>query len=139
MEKIPHEALEFLNNQRTCVVAVKMPDGVPHCSTLHFAYIEDEHKFIFLTAPSYRKVEPLKMGETLASVVVGTNEDIMKTLQLDGSAKLEDSEKSREIYFKKFPEKINKYPDNIFFTFTSNWWRFTDWETPEGKKIWLSE
>lgn len=133
------EILDYIESQRVGVLAVKMLDGSPHASTLHFAYIENPLTFIFLTSPSYKKVESLKEGDCLASLVIGTSEDVMKTLQMDGTAKLVDSEELRSAYFKKFPEKLDKHPDDIFFIFTPSWWRFTDWTTSQGKIILTSE
>lgn len=138
MKTLVTEAFDCLNNQRTGVIAVKMLDGSPHGSTVHFAHLESPLKLIFLTTPTYKKVEPLREGETQATFVVGTTEELNKTIQLDGVAQLEDSQEIREAYFTKFPEKKDKHPENIFFTFTPTWWRFTDWTTPEGKKVWTS-
>ncbi len=139
MNNLPIEAIEFLESQRTGVMAVKMLDGSPHGATLHFAYKADTATFIFLTSPSYRKAEPLRKGDTPASFVVGASDGVMKTMQLDGIAKLEDSEEIRNIYFKRFPDKLGKKPDDIFFTFTPTWWRFTDWTAPKERRILLSE
>lgn len=136
---MPLEALKCLDSQRAGVLAVKMLDGTPHGSTVHFAYTPDPLTFIFLTTPSYRKVEPLQQGETPATFVVGTTEELNKTLQMDGVARLEDSEELRDIYFAKFPEKLGKHPEDLLFTLTPTWWRYTDWTLPQGKTIWNSE
>jgi uncharacterized protein YhbP (UPF0306 family) len=136
---IPKEVFECVEAQRTGVLAVKMIDGTPHAATVHFAYKADPFTFIFLTTPTYRKLEPLRVGETPASFVIGTTEEFNKTLQMDGVAKLEDSEELRKIYFEKFPHKLNKHPEDVFFVFTPTWWRFTDWTVPQGKTIWLSD
>jgi hypothetical protein len=42
-----------------------------------------------------------------------------------------------KIYFKKFPKKKEKSSDPkfVFFSLTPKWWRYTDWESPGGKKI----
>lgn len=129
------EALDFLKTQRVGVLAIKMPDGTPHGATLHFANREDPLTFIFLTTPTYRKVEPLRKGESAASFVVGTSEEVMKTLQMDGIARLDDTEELRNVYFTKFPDKLGKHPEDVFFTFTPTWWRYTDWTKPTGKTI----
>lgn len=136
---MPKEVLDCINAQRTGVVAVKMLDGSPHVATVHFSHRLDPLSFIFLTSPTYRKLEPLRAGETPASFVIGTTEEFNKTLQMDGIAKLEDTEDIRKLYFAKFPEKLNKHPEDIFFTFTPTWWRFTDWTLLQGKTIWLSD
>lgn len=136
---IPKEVINCINTQRVGVIAVKMPDGSPHGATVHFAYKPNPLTFIFLTSPTYKKLEPLRLGETPASFVVGTTEEFNKTLQMDGVARLEDTEELREIYFQKFPEKLNKHPEDILFTFYPTWWRFTDWTLSQGKTIWLSD
>jgi general stress protein 26 len=133
------EALEFLKTQRTGVLAVAMLDGVPHGATLHFAHMDEPLTFIFKTTQTYKKVEALQDGEAKASFVVGTTEDVMKTLQMDGVARLADTAELREAYFEKFPEKKFKDTEDIFFIFIPTWWRFTDWTTPQGKMIWSSE
>ena len=139
MITVPKEVVDCINSQRTGVLAVRMLDGTPHGATLHFAYKLEPLIFIFLTSPSYRKLEPLRSGDTPATFVVGTTEEFNKTLQMDGVAKLNDFEECREIYFAKFPEKLNKHPDDVFFIFTPTWWRLTDWTLPQGKTIWLSD
>ena len=136
---MPQEAQDFIQTQRTGVIAVKMLDGTPHAATVHVAYRSDPACFIFLTSPKYRKLEPLRAGETPASFVIGTTEELNKTLQMDGIAKLEDTEDLRNVYFAKFPEKLDKHPDNVFFTFMPTWWRFTDWTAPKGKMILTSD
>lgn len=128
---------QYLNGERTCVVAVEMMDGSPHASTVHFATAEDPFCFIFETDKTYRKSEPLFGRETSrASVVVGTVEGKTETLQLDGAVSLTNDETLKATYLAKFPEKVAKAQGEnvIFFTFSPTWWRFTEW-TKEGKKI----
>ncbi len=123
------------------MLAVEMMDGSPHAATVHFAHIEDPCVFIFETQRDYRKIEPL-LGKniTRASFVIGSDESVMKTLQIDGVAQLlkaEEKESFESIYLDKFPEKREKSKDSkyIFFKFTPLWWRFTDWKTPQGKVV----
>ncbi|MBI5470157.1 pyridoxamine 5'-phosphate oxidase family protein [Candidatus Kaiserbacteria bacterium] len=132
------EILAYLKSQRVGVFAIEMLDGSPHAATVHYANT-DGPVFIFETDRVYRKSEPLlARKESRASMVVGSNEGDMKTLQLDGIASMiaEDSP-LLETYFAKFPEKKAKYapPKSLFFTFTPTWWRFTDWTKPKGKTI----
>lgn len=138
-----HEsALAYLGSQRICVIAVEMMDGAPHAATVHFAHTNDPVTLIFKTSRTYSKSEPLHgKSETRASVVVGSNEGVMQTLQMDGVAKLIGADDPlRTAYLAKFPEKAKKEdPDAIYFSFTPTWWRFTDWTLPEGKTIFTSE
>ncbi len=136
---MPQVVLEFLKTQRTGVFAIAMLDGTPHGATVHFAHIESPLTFIFLTSPTYQKMEPLRQGESAATFVVGTTEEVNKTLQLDGRARLEDTEALRDAYFTKFPETREKFGGDVFFTFTPTWWRFTDFHLPKDKRILTSE
>jgi len=139
------ELLAYLKTQHVGVLAVEMLDGSPHAATVHFAHTEDPFVFYFETYREYRKAEPLFAREiTRASFVVGSDESNMKTLQLDGAVQLLKSDERTvydSVYLGKFPEKKKKAEDPkfVFFKFTPTWWRFTDWTTPEGKKIWTSE
>lgn len=143
MEK---KIIDYLNSQRICVLAVEMLDGSPHASTVHFAYDLGSLTFFFLTDREYRKSEALiSQGTTRASLVIGFNESIMKTFQVDGSVKLInedlDKEKFSNFYFTKFPDKKKwaNDPDAIFLSFTPTWWRYTDYKGPNGKEIISSE
>ena len=135
------EILDYLKTQRVGVLAVEMMDGSPHAATVHFAHSEDPFIFYFETNREYRKSEALFGKEkTRASFVVGSTEDTMKTLQVDGVAELiqpQEREIYNSIYFGKFPKKKEKSegPSFVFFKFTPTWWRFTDWTTPTGKII----
>lgn len=136
---MPQEVLDYITSQRVCVLAVEMPDGSPHGATLHFASNTHGDCFYFLTSPSYKKVDALKARTTSrATVVLGTDEEEMRTLQLDGYVQLlldADSTVFNETYYRKFPEKTGQFPNDLAFTFTPTWWRFTDWTRPEGKFI----
>ena len=130
--------------QRVGVLAVEMLDGSPHAATVHFAHTEGPLIFIFLTERGYRKSEPLLARKiTRASMVLGSNESDMRTLQLDGEARLlgGGDEHLKDAYFAKFPKKKERFqpPNDIFFLFTPRWWRFTDWTRPEGKTIYTSD
>ena len=133
------EIIDFLNTERVGVLALEMPDGSPHASTVHFAYADG--LFYFETNRDYRKSEALfSRTESRASFVVGLSETVMKTIQLDGIARLvtpAELLKLKEVYLGRFPEKVKRSddPKTVFFTFTPTWWRFTDWTAPEGKRI----
>ena len=135
------EIIDFINSQRVCVLALEMMDGLPHAATVHFAFDENSLTFFFETYRDYRKCDALFGREvSRASVVVGVDEDVMKTLQLDGEARLlKDGEKEifDKVYFRKFPEKKEKSKDPKFvlFSFIPKWWRYTDFKGPNGKTI----
>lgn len=135
------EILDYLKTQKVGVLAVEMLDGSPHGATIHFAQTENPLVFYFETSKKYRKAEPILNKESVrASLVVGSDPNDMKTLQLDGQVQLiseSEKEKFKKIYFGKFPEKLAKsYGDEqVYFTFTPTWWRFTDWTTPAGKLV----
>jgi general stress protein 26 len=135
------EIQDFISSQRVGVLAVEMLDGSPHGATVHFAHSADPLEFYFETNRDYRKSEPLYGREiSRATFVIGTDETAMKTLQLDGEVMLLKPEEQAlfdSAYLGKFPEKAKKSqdPKSIFFKFTPRWWRFTDFKTPEGKKI----
>lgn len=135
--------LDYLDSQRISVFSIEMLDGSPHGATVHFAYQKDPLIFIFETSALYRKSEPLLKRETnRASLVIGFVEgEKEKTFQADGEARLIQDEKLKALYLDKFPGKKAKMedPDNIFFSFTPTWWRFTDWGAPGGKTIYLSD
>ena len=137
--------LDYLKTQRTCVFAIEMMDGSPHAATVHFAHSENPFVFYFETNKTYRKAEPLfGRPESRASLVVGSTESNMQTLQLDGNARLikdDELDTYTQIYLGKFPEKQEKSQgaDFVRFLFIPTWWRFTDWTGKEGKRILTSE
>ncbi len=145
MQNPPQNIFEYLKTQRTGVLALEMLDGSPHAATLHFAHSENPLIFYFQTHSESRKAEPILNNKiTKATFVVGANESEMKTLQIDGIVELikpEEKEAYTQVYLGKFPEKLEKSnnPKFISFKLTPTWWRFTDFKTPEGKKIWCSE
>src|SRR3989344_5677908 len=133
------EILDYIKSQRVGVLSVEMLDGSPHGATVHFANTENPLQFFFETYREYRKAEALFGRDiTRASFVIGSDENNMKTLQLDGEVRLI---KNEDIYLGKFPEKKekSKEPKVVFFTFIPKWWRFTDWTKPEGKIILTSD
>ena len=139
------EILDYLNTQRIAVLAVEMPDGSPHSATVHFAHEADPFVFFFETAKDYRKSQAL-FGKPIvgASLVIGFDENNMKTFQMDGEAQLlqpNEMEHFEKVYYGKFPTKKGKRygSDPVFFKFTPTWWRWTDWTAPGGKIILTSD
>lgn len=145
MKKLTAEITEYIKGENVGVLAIQMLDDSPHASAVHFAYDEQSQMFLFETYQLYRKCEALFGRETSkASFVIGSTETNMKTLQLDGEARLlKEAERALydEVYFGKFPKKKEKATDSkfVFFVFVPTWWRFTDWTRKEGKVIISSE
>ena len=138
---MPQEILDYLQENRVCVFAIEMMDGSPHAATVHFANTP-EPVFVFETEKGYRKAEALEGREvSRATLVVGSNEGNMRTLQLDGQAQLLQDASLKDLYLTKFPEKKSKLDDPkvIMFSFSPTWWRFTDWTHPKGKTITTSD
>ena len=143
---MPKEVIDFIQSQFLSVLAVEMMDGSPHAATVHYAWNEVPLMFLFETCRAYRKSEAL-LGrpESRATVVIGFDEANRKTLQMDGTVKLLETDTElllfKKIYISRFPkkEKTLRDPEFIFFSFTPKWWRYTDWESPGGKKILSSE
>ena len=139
------EVINFIQAQRVAVIALEMMDGSPHAATVHFAFDESTQIFFFETSRAYRKCEPLFGREvSRASIVIGFDQNNMKTLQMDGEVKLITPGKQAhfdEVYYAKFPMKKGKTYGSpaVFFSFTPTWWRYTDWTKPEGKLILSSE
>jgi hypothetical protein len=135
---MPNEVYDFLDSQRVGVVSVEMEDGSPHGATVHFAYQKEPFTLVVLTDRKSGKMLPITGDKnTRASVVVGTDEQTMMTLQLDGVASLPGTKDFEKVYFAKFPEKEEKFDSStdIFFVFTPTWWRYTNYKDPGGKQI----
>jgi general stress protein 26 len=127
------------------VLAVETADGSPHAATVHFAHAEDPFAFYFETHSESRKGGALLAKEEVrASLVVGSNENDLRTLQLDGTLSILSADQRAlfdGVYLGKFPEKTEKLTDPKFLTltFVPQWWRFTDWTAPQGKIILTSD
>jgi uncharacterized protein YhbP (UPF0306 family) len=134
---MPSEVLKYIRQKKVCVLALRMPDGSPHAATVHFAYDERQSIFIIMTNPNYRKYAALAAGPAQASLVVGSEEDAAQTLQLDGTAQLSNDAILKQLYADRFPGAIEKHNKDVLFTFTPNWWRFSDYTN--GKSIISSE
>lgn len=143
MKILPQHVISYIESNRVCVLAVQMPDGTPHAATVHYAYDAAHGVFIFETYHEYRKMEAFAAtGNTRASLVIGSNEGDMRTLQIDGAAQLlSASDAHVDFYMKTFSEKQGKYEAQklVFFTVSPTWWRFTDWTHPDGKRVECSE
>ena len=134
--------IDFLNTQEIGVLAVEMMDGSPHGATVHFAYGTDPFVFCFQTNREYKKSEALLGRLASRATFVVTDAGVMKSMQMDGEVSIAaDRAAFDKIYFEKFPKKLAKAdnPNNLYFTFTPKWWRYTDFKNPNGKLIIKSE
>ncbi|HRH26322.1 MAG TPA: pyridoxamine 5'-phosphate oxidase family protein [Candidatus Paceibacterota bacterium] len=145
MRTFDPEVSSYLLAQRVGVLAVEMPDGSPHGATVHFAHTDDTGAFFFATAVTTLKAKALEGKQvTRATFVLGTNEEDMKTLQLDGTVVVvpqDDMEKFTTVYLGKFPEKeprVNS-PQSLLLKFTPTWWRYTDGSRKKERLVLVSE
>lgn len=143
MNRFPAHVISYIEHNRVCVLAVQMPDGTPHAATVHYAYDAEHNLFVCETYHEYRKMEAFAAtGSTRVSVVIGSTEGDMRTLQIDGIAQLLTAPHAHiDLYMHTFPEKQGKYEAQklVFFTASPMWWRFTDWTHPDGKRVECSE
>jgi hypothetical protein len=136
------EIIEFLQHEKIGVIALEMLDGSPHGATVKFAFSPDPLVFIFETNRNYKKCEALfGRPESRASLVVGTNLGDMKTLQLDGIAKLVTDQVIKEMYLSRFPEnrKWTDDSDTVYFSFIPSTWKFSEYKFSGGKKVVTSD
>lgn len=130
--------LNYIKSQRIAVLGVQKLDNAPHSATIHFGHVEDPLSFIILTARDSKKCESLiANGKCKASLVLGTSEEEMKTLQIEGDLEFTEDSSLMDAYFAKFPEKWDKYSPgghDAFLLFTPTWWKYTDYKNPDPKQ-----
>lgn len=135
--------LNYIKSQRIAVLGVQKLDGAPHSATVHFGQTEDPLQFIILTARDSKKCESIVAnGKCKASLVLGTSEEAMKTLQLEGDLEFTEDESIINTYFTKFPEKREKFTPgghDAFLLFTPTWWKYSDYTVAPDQRITESE
>lgn len=130
-------ALELLQREKICALAVAMADGAPHAAALHYSEQTDPVTLFFQTFPSVKtKVIEERGGTAKAAVVVGMDENDMKTLQMRGDIHIISDSAEQEAVFKihyaKHPEAEKRRSElTILLAFVPTWWRYTDLK---GKK-----
>ncbi|MES2315466.1 MAG: pyridoxamine 5'-phosphate oxidase family protein [Patescibacteria group bacterium] len=135
------EIIDFINSKEVGVLALEMMDGSPHGATIHFALSDDKKTFFLETYREYRKAEALfGRPQSRATLVIGTDESVNQTLQMDGTVQIikpEDKELYDKVYFGRFPKKLEKSKDPkfVFFSFVPTWWRYTNFKGANGKLI----
>jgi hypothetical protein len=141
------EILEFLKAERVGVLTVLINDNQPHGATVHFACNCDPENsvFYFQTFKDSVKAQAFIHGNKCkSSFVIGTDEQEMQTMQLDGVVELLDHHDTQECvkhYFRKFPEKIERAKDQraVYFIFKPTWWRYSHFKRQGGKLIVASD
>lgn len=140
LAKMDQKILDFLNNHRVCSLTTLLKDGSPHAAALHYSHKVNPLEFYFSTENTSIKCQALlNVSFKKASVVIGFSEEEWITLQMDGVVKAildkEELKVVQEIHYKKHPDsaQYKDAPATIFLKFTSNWWRYTDYNSDPPK------
>lgn len=127
---------KFIESNRICVVSILRPDGSVHAATVHYSSNTERTEFYIATSRKSRKAERLLSGEAVkASMVIGFNEELMITLQMDGEviAITEEAEVApiKEIHYAMHPfaKKFENDPNTLFLKFETNWWRYSEFKS----------
>lgn len=129
------QVVSFLSNHRVSAFTTLLADGSPHTAALHYSHITDPLTLYFTTKRTSRKMQALASGSVVkASLVIGTNDEEWKTLQMEGEVTLvspADIERIQDIHYRKHPnaEEFKNKPETVFLQFTPTWWRYTDFST----------
>ena len=135
MNTIPNKIIDFIMQQRACVLATATLHENVHAAAMLYSCNENSLELYFFTEKGTKKVEKLLDAKSChASIVIGTTEELKQTLQLSGTLKiLEDSDAIsmvKRIHYKKFPlSKSYENQETLFLAFTIEWWRHTDYES----------
>ena len=135
MNKIPKKIIDFILEQRACVLATSINKENVHASAMLYSCNENPLELYFFTQKNTKKVETLLNDKNChASVVIGTTEELKQTLQLSGNLELleNDDEISiiKNIHYKKFPQsKSFENQETLFLKFSPDWWRHTDYKS----------
>jgi general stress protein 26 len=119
---------DFLSTNILCVVSSINSAGLPQSATVAFS--EDENFNIVIgTALSSRKAQNILANPNVSLVV--TNQDVLTTVQLEGTASLlegKELEKYQNIHFAKNPysAKLKDKPDQCWILIKPNWLRITN-------------
>ncbi|MFY9457610.1 MAG: pyridoxamine 5'-phosphate oxidase family protein, partial [Candidatus Spechtbacterales bacterium] len=80
---------QFVQKHRVSVLAIEMPNGVPHAAALHYSEQQDPLKLFFSTTRSSEKLKAFDGKRTVkGSVVIGFSEEEWLTMQMDGEARI---------------------------------------------------
>lgn len=122
------QASEFAKSHKISVLTTLIAGGMPHSSTMHYAYDPEKTEFIFYTKRASRKLSALKesVGSN-ASMVIGFSQVEWKELQMEGEVVWLSSEKSKkeqEVYNKNFAG-AELDSAHVVVKFTPKWWTYT--------------
>ena len=134
MNKIPPTILNFITQQRSCVLAVETEGSTVHAAAMLYSERQSPLEFFFFTLSTSKKTEKVTHGVCSASVVIGTTEEIKQTTQLDGKIELvtntEELDEIKKIHYQKHPlSKSYEDTATVFLKFTPTWWKHTDYTT----------
>ena len=134
--------INFLKSSRVGVLSVLLKNGFPHGATVHFSHQENPIRLFFLTDRNYKKCEALLEGNPVqASFVTGFSEEEMRTLQLDGTARIvsgaDELTTLKQVHFRKIPtaKQYEDDPDSVFLEFIPAWWQYSDYTTDPETRI----
>jgi general stress protein 26 len=135
MNKMPRKIIDFILEQRACVLATSISNENVHASAMLYSCNKNPLELYFFTQKNTKKVGTLLNNKSCnASIVIGTTEELKQTLQLTGSIKLLENDdeisKVKNIHYKKFPQsKSFENQETLFLKFSPNWWRHTNYES----------
>lgn len=133
------ELVEFLGEQRLCVISTLADDGRPQTATVAFSETA-KLEIIIGTDVNSRKSQNMQRDPRVALTV--TDPDNRITVQIEGKAKLLTKEKFQAIYsarhYQKLPFSLpfKDIKEQVNFAITPTWIRFSDckpypWVTTE--------
>lgn len=127
---------KFLTDNRVAILTVVLPNGTPHSAAMHFSHQETPLTLYFSGDKSQRKFEAFQTNSPAkASIVIGFSEEVWRTLQMEGTIEVVSDESKittiKQIHYAKIPtsQQHENDPGLVFFAFTPNWWRYTDFIT----------
>lgn len=141
MIKFPLHIQDYINSQRTAVLAVPLANKDVHAAAMLFSYHTSQAEFYFFTESGSNKMQAFKVNNSCrAAMVIGTNEENKKTLQMSGQIfqvkERNTLEAVKIIHYARYPESIPfENQSTVFLSFAPNWYRFTDYQTRPPKII----
>ena len=124
------ELIGFISSRKLMVIATK-GERYPESAVVEFG--NDGLTLVFDANDKSRKYQNILKSPEV-SVVIGLDEDVNKTVQYEGRAKLlngNELEELKKIYFQKSPDaqKWEHKEGSVYFKVEPVWIRFTDLNT----------